>query len=102
MKQISVIVAALFIISASLSSCIFSPTVKGNGNVSTENRSVSPFDEIKVSKGINLYITQGDEFRLTVKPPQGRVAAGASPGNSGANLHLFPDDSAAAAYMPIR
>jgi hypothetical protein len=51
-----------------LNSCIFiSPSKKGNGHVVEQNRKVSSFDQIKVSRGMNVYISQGDETRVVVK-----------------------------------
>ncbi len=41
-------------------------TIYGNGNVVTEERSVSSFDEIRVSSGIDVFITQGEEESLKV------------------------------------
>lgn len=50
------------------SSCIFiGPSVKGNGKVVEENRKAGKFNEIKVSRGMNVYITQGDETKVIVK-----------------------------------
>lgn len=48
-------------------SCIFSPTIKGNGNVVSEERELDPFDEIKASRGINLYLTQGESKPLVIE-----------------------------------
>lgn len=51
-----------------LSSCIFiGPSKKGNGHVVEQNRKVSPFEEIKVSRGMNVYISQGNETKVVVK-----------------------------------
>ncbi len=50
-----------------LSSCWFmGPSVKGNGNVTEETRQVDEFDQIKVSRGINVYITQGSPAKVVV------------------------------------
>lgn len=50
-----------------LSSCWFlGPSVKGNGNVTEETRQVDEFDEIKVSRGMNVYITQGSPAKVVV------------------------------------
>lgn len=50
-----------------LSSCILGPWKTGNGHVVEQNRKVSSFDEIKVSRGINVYISQGNEIKVVVK-----------------------------------
>ncbi|MEN8118430.1 MAG: head GIN domain-containing protein [Bacteroidota bacterium] len=49
-------------------SCIFmGPPVKGNGDVMQETRTTDDFDKIKVSRGMNVYITQGDFTKVVVK-----------------------------------
>jgi hypothetical protein len=49
------------------SSCWFlGPSVKGNGNVTEEVRQVDEFDQIKVSRGMNVYITQGSPAKVVV------------------------------------
>ncbi len=49
------------------SSCWFlGPSVKGNGNVTEEVRQLSDFDQIKVSRGMNVYITQGSPEKVVV------------------------------------
>ncbi len=54
-------------------SCIFSPTIKGNGNVVTEERELDPFDEIKASRGINLYLTQGESKNLVIEADENLI-----------------------------
>jgi len=50
-----------------LSSCWFlGPSVRGNGNVTEEVRKVGEFDRIKVSRGMNVYITQGSPAKVIV------------------------------------
>ncbi len=50
-----------------LSSCWFmGPSVRGNGNVTEEVRQVGPFDQIHVSRGMNVYITQGSPSKVVV------------------------------------
>jgi hypothetical protein len=51
-----------------LSSCIFDfrETVYGNGKVVTEDRSADSFNRLKVSSGIDVFITQGEEESLKV------------------------------------
>ena len=60
------------IISLLMLSCSFSKNFNsskdGNGNVITEDRSIeNNFDEIKISQGLDLYITQSDETSLIVE-----------------------------------
>lgn len=58
------IVAAFSIL---LSSCWFmGPSVKGNGNVTEEVRHVEEFDQIKVTRGMNVYINQGSPAKVVV------------------------------------
>jgi len=42
------------------------PSVKGNGNVKEEVRQVGEFDHVKVSRGMNVYITQGSPAKVVV------------------------------------
>jgi hypothetical protein len=48
------------------SSCWFIPGIRGNGIVKEQSRSVNDFDQIEVSRGMNVYLTQGNEVQLTV------------------------------------
>jgi hypothetical protein len=49
------------------SSCwVIGPSVKGNGNVTEEVRNVGEFDQIEVSRGMNVYITQGSPAKVIV------------------------------------
>lgn len=65
-KQIQLI-GVFSILSIFLSSCWFlGPSVKGNGNVTEEVRNVDEFDQIKVSRGMNVYITQGSPAKVVV------------------------------------
>ncbi|HKI89528.1 MAG TPA: head GIN domain-containing protein [Draconibacterium sp.] len=50
-----------------LSSCIIGPWKSGNGHVAEQTRKVSSFDEIKVSRGMNVYISQGNEIKVVVE-----------------------------------
>ncbi|WP_308991165.1 head GIN domain-containing protein [Mariniflexile litorale] len=67
---VKIIVATL--ISFSLFSCNFdinmNSGVKGNGHVTTENRSINkPFTAIKASEGLNVYVTQSDNESISVE-----------------------------------
>ena len=60
----------IFLIAGTLfsTSCIFiDSSVKGNGKVVEEKRKAGKFDAIKVSRGMNVYISQGNENRILVK-----------------------------------
>lgn len=46
--------------------CVFSPSTTGNGHVIEEERTVEPFHQISASRGINLYITQGETTSLRI------------------------------------
>ncbi len=49
-------------------SCIFmGPWIEGNGNVVEENRKTRDFNEIEASRGINVYISQGEITKVVVK-----------------------------------
>jgi hypothetical protein len=64
-NRVSLIFLVLMII---LQGCYINlrETVYGSGNVVSEKRSVSSFDEIKVSSGIDVFITQGNKEALEV------------------------------------
>lgn len=48
-------------------SCIFlGPSIKGNGDVVEKERNVGEFDEIKVTTGMNVWITQGEKTKVVV------------------------------------
>lgn len=66
MKQIFVALSAIALVFFS-TSCIFSPSIKGNGNVTQEIRNTEDFKEIKVSRGMNVYISQGETTKVIVK-----------------------------------
>ncbi|QRM89797.1 DUF2807 domain-containing protein [Lacinutrix sp. WUR7] len=49
----------------------FNNGINGTGNVSTENRNIEgTFTSIKVSHGLDLYLTQGEAISLTVEADQ--------------------------------
>jgi hypothetical protein len=57
-------------------SCIFTgPSLKGNGNVVEENRKTDDFEEIKVSRGMNVYLSQGDFTKVFVKADENLLDA---------------------------
>lgn len=76
MKQKLPVLATLFLILFAFSSCIFSdPALKGNGNVVTETIKISDFDEIKVNRGMNVYISQGKKTKVVVKADENLLDA---------------------------
>ena len=55
------------LLSIIFTSCWFlGPSVKGNGEVTEQVRQVDQFDQIKVSRGMNVYITQGSPAKVVV------------------------------------
>ena len=70
MKRYSMWLALMVVIAASLACAIPSVgirTIKGSGNVVTEERDVSGFDSVALSGFGEVIITQGDEESLTVE-----------------------------------
>lgn len=68
MKRTIQILSVFFLTSIIATSCMLSgPSINGNGNIVEENRKTGEFDKIKVSRGMNVYITQGDETKVVVK-----------------------------------
>ena len=56
------------VISVVFASCrFFTETIRGNGHVKIENRSVGSFSRVDVSSNINLYITQSDTSSVRVE-----------------------------------
>jgi uncharacterized protein YxeA len=76
MKQKFSIYATFIFVLFVFSSCIFSgPSLKGNGNVVEETRKTGEFDEIKVSRGMNVYISQGKKTKVVVKADENLLDA---------------------------
>ena len=68
MKQKLSLLSFYILILFVVSSCVFSgPWVEGNGNVVEENRKTGDFNMIEVSRGINVYISQGEITKVVVK-----------------------------------
>ncbi len=65
--KLKILVLSAILISLIATSCVFSPSIKGNGNVQEQTRNVGAFDEIEVSRGMNVYISQGDETKVVVE-----------------------------------
>jgi hypothetical protein len=68
MKNLKVLMIAAFCLG--IISCIdgqIRKTVRGNGDVVKKERTVNPFDGIKVSTGIDVYLKQGDKESLVVE-----------------------------------
>ena len=55
------------LLSSVITSCILGPSVSGNGNVTKEQREVGSFEKIKVTRGLNVYLTQGDVPKIIVE-----------------------------------
>ena len=68
-----ILVLAILSLPLLFTSCILSPSIKGNGNIVEEKREIEPFDEIKVSRGINLYITQCDTTELLIRADENLI-----------------------------
>ncbi len=66
MKKLSIILSVVFF-ATFLNSCYFPGSIKGNGNVVEETRTVEEFSKISVSRGMNVYISQGTTNKVLVK-----------------------------------
>ena len=76
MKQIISISLVLLIVLTGLSSCIFmGPSVKGNGNVVEENRDLPSFRRVHVTRGMNVYLSMGQETGVVVKADENLLDA---------------------------
>jgi hypothetical protein len=70
MKMKSLRVLMLFTLCLGVVSCVdgqFYRSVSGNGNVVKKDRAISGFDGVKVSSGIDVYLSQGDKESVTVE-----------------------------------
>ena len=67
MKATKIAILALLLITTT--SCMFDGFgIQGNRNVVTEDRKVTAdFTAIKVSQGINVYLTQGNDIDISVE-----------------------------------
>jgi len=65
MKKAATILSVIFF-SVVFTSCILN-SEKGNGIVKEEIRDCSKFDAITVTRGMNVYVSQGQETRVMVK-----------------------------------
>ncbi len=69
MKKIRIFQFTLLLAVIFYQGCIldYAQTIYGNGNVITKEREVEPFNKLKVSSGIDVYITQGDVETLKLE-----------------------------------
>ena len=71
---VKIIISTIFGIS--LSSCQFSfrPGISGNGIIETQERTLnSDFNAIDVNRGLDVYITQGDENSITIQADENLI-----------------------------
>ncbi|HSO89498.1 MAG TPA: head GIN domain-containing protein [Draconibacterium sp.] len=66
MRKTVMLVTFIFI-SAILGSCIFMGSVEGNGKVTEQTRDLGEFNKISVTRGMNVYISQGDLTKVVIK-----------------------------------
>ena len=69
-KMKSLKILLIFSICLGISSCIdaqIHKTVRGDGDVVKKDRTTTPFDGIRVSSGIDVYLKQGDNESITVE-----------------------------------
>lgn len=68
MKSLRVLTIALAIMGISVcASCQTRKTVTGNGNVITRERNTGSFDGLVVSTGIDVYLKQGENYKISVE-----------------------------------
>jgi hypothetical protein len=76
MKQKLPILTFSMLILIAFSSCVFmGPSIKGNGNVVEQNRKTRDFSKIEVSRGMNVYISQGETHKIVVKADENLLDA---------------------------
>jgi len=54
-------------------SCVFEPGVEGNGNITIETRELKSFDQIEVSGGFTVILSQGTAARLEVEADENLI-----------------------------
>lgn len=76
MKQKLPILTFSIMILFALSSCVFmGPSINGNGNVVEQTRKIKDFKKIDVSRGMNVYISQGETYKVEVKADENLLEA---------------------------
>ena len=65
MKKAAILLSVVFI-TVLFGSCVFTGGIEGNGNVVEETRDLGDFNQIGVSRGMNVYITQGSQTKVVV------------------------------------
>ncbi len=70
----------------------FFNSVKGNGNVVEQTRNIDDFEGIKASTGVNVYITQADDFKVVVEADENLHKIIKTEVNSGI-LKVYCDES---------
>lgn len=67
MKSLHIYIGTLILFFALPMHAQWSKKIKGNGNVATENREVSPYDEISVNGNIDVVLVEGKEGKVILK-----------------------------------
>lgn len=67
MKPKILTILSVVLLSSIVSSCLLGPTINGNGNVTKVQRESGSFEKIKVTRGMNVYISQGDVQKIVVE-----------------------------------
>lgn len=100
MQSLKYLIAAILLTSLT-TGCVeaqFRKTVRGDGPVIKEDRKVSVFDEIKVSTGIDVYLSQGNKQSLTVEADE-NLHEYIKTDVSGGILHVYTDANIREAKM---
>jgi hypothetical protein len=66
MKKAAILLTAI-LVSMVFGSCIFTGSIEGNGKVVEDTRDLDDFDKISVTRGMNVYISQGPSQKVVVK-----------------------------------
>ena len=67
MKTKILTIFSFVLLSSIITSCVWGPTITGNGNVAKEQREAGSFDKISVTRGMNVYLSQGDVEKIIVE-----------------------------------
>lgn len=66
MKKAAILLTAI-LVSVFFGSCIFTGSVEGNGKVTEQTRNLGDFDKISVTRGMNVYISQGPVQKVVIR-----------------------------------
>jgi hypothetical protein len=99
-RWLFVFIAVIFVSSACVVSSGLGRTVRGSGQVASETRAVSGFDEIDVCCGMQLLLTQGDAESLEVDADDNLLPEIVTEVRAGELVIHYRDSNGQTQYLP--